>query len=302
MPQPLPQFSGTGVALITPFTSSGSVDYPALGKIIDYVIDGGVDYLVSLGTTGEAITLSRAECRAVLSFTIERAAERVPVVAGFFGSNYTERLLEGVQNYDLTGVAAIMSSNPAYSKPSQEGIFVHYQRLADVSPKPIIIYNVPSRTGSNVHPETILRLAEYSDRFCAVKEASGNLNQATQILKHRPDHFAVLSGDDPLSLCMIGVGGHGAISVIANLFPRHFSELIRSALRGDFATARERNFALLDVHPWLYVEGNPVGIKTAMHWAGWCENQFRVPLVPMSAGNREQLVSALRQVPELAQV
>ncbi|MEM9260294.1 MAG: 4-hydroxy-tetrahydrodipicolinate synthase, partial [Bacteroidota bacterium] len=285
---------------ITPFTATGEIDWPALKKIIDFTIEGGVDYIVSLGTTGEAITLSREECRAVLSFTVEHVAERVPVVAGYFGSNYTQKLVDAVKTYDFTGVAAIMSSNPAYSKPTQEGMYQHYMRLADASPLPVIIYNVPSRTGSNVHPETVLRLAEYSPKFCAVKEASGDLTQGMKILKYRPDNFAVLSGDDPLSLGLLAAGGHGAISLIANVFPQHFSELVQSAIDGNFSVARERNHDLLDVHPWLYVEGNPVGIKAAMNWAGLCENVLRVPLVKMSESNRQQLIKVLEKVPALA--
>lgn len=296
MQQPLPLFSGTGVALITPFNQSGAIDWPVLGNLIEYTIAGGVDYLVCLGTTGESITLSKEECRNVLSFTINQVAERVPIVAGYFGHNYTERLVQTIAEYDFTGVAGIMSSSPGYSKPSQEGIYQHYMRVADASPLPVILYNVPSRTSSNVHPETVLRLAESSSNFCAVKEASGDLSQAMQLIKHRPDHFGVLCGEDPLSLSMIAAGGHGAISVIANLYPRQFSELIKAALAGDFTTARQRNNELLDVHPWLYVEGNPVGIKAALSWAGLCKNNLRVPLVPMGEGNYAELVKELVKV------
>ena len=296
MQQQLPLFSGTGVALITPFNQSGAIDWPVLGDLIEHVIEGGVTYIVCLGTTGESITLSKEECRKVLTFTIARVDERVPIVAGFFGHNYTERLVQTIAEYDFTGVSGIMSSSPGYSKPSQEGIFQHYMRVADASPLPVILYNVPGRTSSNIHPETTLRLAESNSNFCAVKEASGDLSQAMQILKHRPDHFGVLCGEDPLSLSMIAAGGHGAISVIANLYPRQFSELVSASLAGDFATARSRNNELLDVHPWLYVEGNPVGIKAAMSWAGLCENSLRVPLVPMSEGNYGQLVKELEKV------
>ncbi|MEM9835818.1 MAG: 4-hydroxy-tetrahydrodipicolinate synthase [Bacteroidota bacterium] len=296
MQQQLPLFSGTGVALITPFNNTGAIDWPVLASLIDYVIEGGVNYIVSLGTTGEAITLSREECRKILTYTVEKVDGRVPVVAGYFGSNYTERLVQAVADYDFTGVSGIMSSSPAYSKPSQEGIYQHYMRLADASPLPVIIYNVPGRTSSNVHPETILRLAEASTNFCGVKEASGDLSQAMQILKYRPDHFGVYSGEDPLSLSMIAAGAHGSISVIANLFPKQYSTLVKAALAGDFTTARAKNNELLDVHPWLYVEGNPVGIKAAMSWAGLCENELRVPLIPMSKNNYQHLVTELEKV------
>jgi 4-hydroxy-tetrahydrodipicolinate synthase len=290
------KFAGTGVALITPFLPDFSIDFPRLGQIIDFVIEGGVDYVVSLGTTGEAITLSAEECIDVLRFTSERVAGRVPVVAGYFGSNYTDKLVRAIEGYDFTGIDAIMSSSPAYSKPPQEGIFQHYLRVAEVSPVPIIIYNVPSRTGSNVAPETVLRLAQASPKFVAVKEASGNLAQAMTILKHRPPGFAVLSGEDPLTLPMMAAGGDGAISVIANVFPRPFSEMVHAAQRGDWAQARERNFQLLDVHPWLYIEGNPVGIKAAMALRGLCENVLRIPLVPLSEANQQRLAAAMGEV------
>ena len=299
MNKTLPPFSGTGVALITPFKADKSIDFPALGRVIDYVIDGGVDYVVCLGTTGEAITLSTQECREVLDFTIRHVDERIPIVAGFFGGNYTEKLVQFISGYNFDGVAGIMSSSPAYSKPPQEGIYQHFLRIAEVAPLPLIIYNVPGRTSSNVLPETILRLAEASDRFAAVKEASGVLAQATEILRHRPERFGVLSGDDPLTTAMIAVGGHGGISVIANALPAHFSRMVRAALDNDVATARQLNFDTLDVHPLLYCEGNPVGIKAACSVLGLCENFLRVPLVPLSAPNVDRLKSVLSAVPGL---
>ena len=291
-------FHGTGVALITPFRADHSVDYPALGRLIDHVITGGVDYVVCLGTTGEAITLSARECREILDYTIRHVDERVPIVAGFFGGNYTERLVQSLRDYNFDGVAGIMSSSPAYSKPPQEGIYQHYLRVAEAAPLPLIIYNVPSRTSSNVLPETVLRLAEATDRFAAVKEASGILGQATEILRHRPDHFAVLSGDDPLTLAMIAVGGHGGISVIANALPGHFSRMVRAALAGQWDEARRLNFDQLDVHPLLYCEGNPVGIKAAVSILGLCDNYLRVPLVPLSATNQDKLRQVLDRVPQ----
>ena len=296
---PLPAFSGTGVALITPFTDRNEVDYAALGGIIDYNINGGVDYLVCLGTTGEAITLSSAECREILDFTIRHTDGRVPIVAGYFGGNYTERLEDRIKGYNFDGVAGIMSSSPAYSKPPQEGIYQHFMRVADASPLPIIIYNVPGRTSSNVLPETIIRLSEDHQNFVAVKEASGILSQAVEILKHcRPD-FGVLSGDDPLTAAMIAMGGHGGISVIANALPSHFSRMVNAALASDFPTARQLNFDMLDIHPLLYAEGNPVGIKAAVSMLGLCRNHLRVPLVPLSEPKREELRKKLSLVPGL---
>lgn len=297
----LAKFRGTGVALITPFRNK-AVDYDALETIIEHVIQGGVDYLVSLGTTGEAITLSSKECREVFDFTIKVVKGRKPLVAGLFGSNFTEALVEKIRNYNLEGFDAIMSSSPAYSKPPQEGIFQHYMQIAGISPVPIIIYNVPGRTASNVKPETIIRLAESSDKFAGVKEASGNLEQAMKILKHRPEHFAVISGDDPLTVPMMSCGGDGAISVIANMYPAQFSSMVRSALESDFATAARLNAELLDIHQWLYIENNPVGVKAGMEILGLCSKEVRIPLVPLSEGNYQNLQKEMAKVREFSVV
>ena len=297
----LAKFRGTGVALITPFRNK-AVDYDALETIIEHVIQGGVDYLVSLGTTGEAITLSSKECREVFDFTIKVVKGRKPLVAGLFGSNFTEALVEKIRNYNLEGFDAIMSSSPAYSKPPQEGIFQHYMQIAGISPVPIIIYNVPGRTASNVKPETIIRLAESSDKFAGVKEASGNLEQAMKILKHRPEHFAVISGEDSLTVPMMSCGGDGAISVIANMYPAHFSSMVHSALEGDFTTAARLNAELLDIHPWLYIENNPVGVKAGMEILGLCSKEVRIPLVPLSEGNYQNLKKEMAKVRELSVV
>lgn len=299
MQRALPRFSGTGVALITPFRKDHTVDYPALGNIIDYVIEGGVDYIVSLGTTGEAITLSSQECRDILDYTIRHVDGRVEIVAGFFGGNYTEKLESIIRDYNFDGVAGIMSSSPAYSKPPQSGIYQHFMRVADASPLPVIIYNVPGRTSSNVLPETILQLSENHENFAAVKEASGKLEQSVEILKHCHRKFGVLSGDDPLTAAIIALGGHGGISVIANALPRHFSGMVNAALASDFPRARKLNFDLLDIHPPLYVEGNPVGIKAAVSMLGLCHNHLRVPLMPLSEPHREKLRKLLSLVPDL---
>lgn len=292
------KFRGTGVALVTPFRDH-QVDFPALARVIEHVIAGGVDFIVSLGTTGEAVTLSKEECREVFDFTIRQVDGRKPIVAGLFGSNYTEKLVEAIQHYDLSGFDAIMSSSPAYNKPPQEGIFQHYMAIERVSPVPIIIYNVPGRTGSNVEADTVLRLAQASDKFVAVKEASGDLVQGMQILKNRPEHLAVLSGDDPTALALTANGGDGVISVIANLYPEHFSTMMRAALQSDFATAAQLNLDLLDIHPYLYVEGNPAGVKAGMDILGICSDEVRIPLVPLSAKQRVGLKRAMQQVPEL---
>lgn len=289
------QFRGTGVALVTPF-QNGKIDYDTLTSLINYTIDGGVDFIVSLGTTGEAVNLSAEECREVLTFTSQTIKGRVPLVAGLFGSNYTEKLVKGLQYYDFEGIDAVMSSSPAYIKPSQEGIFRHYMAAAEVSPLPIIIYNVPGRTSSNVTAETTLRLALASDKFIAVKEASGNLEQAMKIIKGRPDNFLVLSGDDPLTLPMIACGGDGVISVVANAYPAEFSDMVRAALNGDYSTARQLNELLLDLHPWLYVDGNPSGIKATMEILGLCNKETRIPLTPVLDATYQQLRKEVQRI------
>lgn len=287
---------GTGVALVTPLRN-GHVDFEALKNIIEYVIAGGVDFIVSLGSTGESVMLTTAECKEVFRFTREVNRGRVPLVAGLFGANSTLHLLERLKLYDdLEGFSAIMSSNPSYVKPTQEGIYQHYMQLAAASPLPIILYNVPGRTSSNMEAETTLRLARSSSKFIAVKEASGKMDQITKIIKDRPAGFLVLSGDDSLTLPILANGGDGVISVIANALPRHFSRLVKSALAGDFATARQLNFDLLDVHPWLYKDSNPAGIKAALHILGFCENELRLPLMPVREKTYLQLKNELERL------
>ncbi|MBL7814031.1 MAG: 4-hydroxy-tetrahydrodipicolinate synthase [Saprospiraceae bacterium] len=290
------QFRGTGVALITPFLADTSIDWANLERCIEHVIGGGVEYIVSLGTTGEAITLSSRECQQVFDFTVDKAKGRVPVVAGWFGANSTSHLLERIKNVDLRRADAILCSSPAYNKPAQEGIYQHYLAVAKASPVPVILYNVPSRTSSNVAPETFVRLSHASDNFVGVKEASGNLVQAQYIIKHRAsEDFLVLSGDDQITLGMIACGGDGVISVIANSHPAEFSGMVRAALAGDLTTARRLNDQLHDVHPLLYCEGNPVGIKAAMNILGLCDNQLRLPLVPMGKGNYDKLAAEIEK-------
>lgn len=283
---------------MTPFRRE-AVDYPALGGVIEHVIRGGVDFLVSLGTTGEAVTLTGKECREVFRFTLEKVAGRLPVVAGIFGDNNTARMIDRFNEYDLEGFSAIMSSSPNYVKPSQEGIYQHYMKLAEASPLPIIIYNVPSRTGANVTADTTLRLAHASDKFMAVKEASGDFAQIQQILKYKPDDFLVLSGDDPITLPMIGCGADGVISVIANALPEQFSGMVKAALNGNFETARRLNLELLDIHPWLYVDCNPSGIKTLMEIMGLCSGEVRLPLVPVRESTRQHLETAWAKLAEV---
>jgi 4-hydroxy-tetrahydrodipicolinate synthase len=272
---------GTGVALVTPF-KNGQIDWEDLEKIIEHVITGGVEFLVSLGTTGESSTISDNEHRQILDFTIKINRGRVPLVAGVFGGNNTAALVEKIEQFNFDGIDAILSSNPAYSKPGQEGIFQHYMALADASPKPIIIYNVPSRTSSNMTAETTLRLAHSSDKFIAVKEASDDIYQIMKIIKGRPEGFLVLSGDDFITLPLVAAGGDGVISVIANTVPKPFTDMVRAALHNDMASARSLNNTLLELYKLLFIEGNPVGVKAAMELQGLCTREVRLPLVPMS--------------------
>jgi 4-hydroxy-tetrahydrodipicolinate synthase len=289
------QFRGTGVALVTPF-DGGEVDFSSLAKIIEHTINGGVDYLVSLGTTGESATLNSKECRKILDFTIKINAGRVSLVAGVFGGNNTAALVEKIKNFDFTGIDGILSSSPAYNKPTQEGIYQHYMKIAKVCPKPIIIYNVPGRTASNILPETILRLANASRKFVAVKEASGDLIQGMKIIKEKPAHFSVLSGDDPTAFSLITTGGQGVISVVANALPEQFSEMVKAALNGDINTARQLNLQLLDLHPWLYIDGNPAGIKAALEILHFGNREVRLPLVPIRERNFLNLKKELEKV------
>ena len=290
------QFKGTGVALITPFLADTTIDWESLERCIEHVITGGVEYIVSLGTTGEAITLTSRECQQVFDFTVDKSKGRVPVVAGWFGANSTSHLLERLKNVDLRRAEAILASSPAYNKPSQEGIYLHYMEVAKASPVPVILYNVPSRTSSNVAPETIVRLSHASEKFVGIKEASGNLVQAQYIIKHRAsEDFLVLSGDDQITLGMIACGGDGVISVIANSHPAEFSGMVRAALKNNFAQARVLNNLLHDIHPLLYCEGNPVGIKAAMDIIGLCENYLRLPLTPMGKSNYDKLALEIQK-------
>ena len=289
------KFHGTGVAVVTPFKDN-RVDFDALSRVLDHVINGGVDYLVMLGSTGETATLNEAESRSILDFTIGHVSGRLPIVAGNFGMNNTLELTRKIQRYSFEGIDAVLSSSPAYVKPSQEGIYRHYMEMQEVCPVPIILYNVPGRTRSNMEWSTTIRLANASEKFIGIKEASGDLIQTTRIIKNRPEGFFVTSGDDEVALPMVACGGEGVISVMANALPRQFSEMIKAALENDYEKARNINNHTYDLHKWLYIEGNPVGIKSAMQILGLCTNDVRLPLAPMSDANYELLKEVLLQV------
>lgn len=289
------RFRGTGVALVTPF-KNGGIDWDDLERIIEHVIAGGVEFLVSLGTTGESATISEDEQRQILDFTIKTNRGRLPLVAGVFGGNNTAALVEKVNHFNFDGIDALLSSNPAYNKPGQEGIFQHYMALAEASPKPIIIYNVPSRTASNMAAETTLRLANASDKFLGVKEASNDIYQVMKIIKGRPKHFLVLSGDDFITLPLIASGGDGVISVIANTTPRPFTDMVRAALRHDMATAQQLNLKLLELYKLLFIEGNPMGVKAALELQGLCSREVRLPLAPMTEQGVHLIMAELEKI------
>ena len=271
---------GTGVALVTPFTSSKAIDEPALAKVIEHVLEGGVEYVVSLGTTGETPTLSRDEKVRIARFTFDVVNGRVPVVIGA-GGNDTREVIREIEKLPTEHSVAILSSSPNYSKPSQEGIYQHYKAIAAASPRPVILYNVPSRTARNVNASTILRLAELPN-IGGIKEAGGDMAQCALVLRDRPDDFLVVSGDDALTFPQIAMGMQGVISVVANSFPQAFSNMVRAALKGDLKKAKKINDGLIEAYELLFVENNPAGVKAALTELGLIENELRLPLVPLS--------------------
>jgi len=282
------RFIGTGVALVTPFHKDGSIDFKRLGQLVDRMIDNGINYLVALGTTGESVALSSDEKMAVLGLVVDQTEGRVPVILGLGGNN-TNEILNSISHYDFDGVEAILSVSPYYNKPSQKGLYQHYKMIANRSPVPVILYNVPGRTSSNISAETTLRLAYDIDNIIGIKEASGDLEQCMDIIKNKPEGFLVISGDDALTLPMIAIGADGVISVVANIFPEDFSGLVNSALRGNMKLAREYHYKLIDIIENLFVEGNPAGVKAAMEIMNNSEANLRLPLTPVSRATHNKL-------------
>ncbi|MDQ6757235.1 MAG: 4-hydroxy-tetrahydrodipicolinate synthase [Bacteroidota bacterium] len=272
---------GTGVALITPFKQNLEIDFNALEKLINFVIDNGVEYVITLGTTGETPTLDEEEKNALIYFTYDVVKDRIPVVVGIGGNN-TKEVCKNLETYPLHKAAAVLTASPYYNKPSQEGIFQHYKTLAAASPKPILLYNVPGRTGSNISAATTLQLANEVENIAGIKEASGNMIQCMHILKDRPERFLVVSGDDHLTLPLIACGMDGVISVAANCFPKEFSEMVRLALRDDLNGARLLHYKCLEGNDLLFAENNPAGVKAFLQELGIIENVLRLPLVPLS--------------------
>lgn len=274
-------FKGTGVAMVTPFNEDKTVDYNGLSNLIDYLIDGGIDFLVSMGTTAENAVLTNHEKQKIVAFTIDKINGKIPLVVGLGGNN-TSNVVSQIKSTDFTGIDAILSVSPAYNKPSQEGIYQHFKAISEACPANIILYNVPARTGSNMSANTTLSLADDFDNIIAIKEASGDMQQIMQILKDKPDNFKVLSGDDALTLPMIFMGAEGVISVQAMAQPKEFSEMVRQGLIGNIEKARALHNSQLEVINHLFAEGNPSGVKACLNILGICNEYLRLPLVPIS--------------------
>ncbi len=272
---------GTGVALVTPFKKNNDIDFDALHKMIEYVIDGKVEYIVTLGTTGEAPTLRAPEKKDVIKYTYEIVKNRVPTVVGIGGNN-TYELVHELETFPLDDATAVLSTSPYYNKPSQEGLFQHYKTLAKASPKPILLYNVPARTAKNIEADTIIKLANEVENIGGIKEASGDMAQCMKILRDAPKDFLVVSGDDALALPQIACGMQGVISVASNAFPEDFSNMVRSSLNGDFKKAKLINDKLIKIYELLFAENNPAGIKAFLSEMELIKNNLRLPLVPLS--------------------
>jgi len=288
------KFYGTGVAIITPFHADGRVDYEALGKVINHLIDGGVEYLVSLGTTGESATLNNEERKQIWAFTSGVVKGRVGLVAGIGGNNTLE-VVDQVKQFDTTGYDAILSASPHYNKPTQEGIYQHYKAIAEAATLPVILYNVPSRTGSNINADTVVRLAHDFKNVIGIKEAGGNFDQINQIMRDKPTDFLVISGDDPVTLPMIALGGVGVISVTGNVLPRQTSDMVRLCLDGNYKAAQLIHSSLIDFTRLMFVEGSPAGAKTALKHLGLCQDALRLPLVQVSSATAEKIAAELKE-------
>jgi len=272
------KFVGTGVAIVTPFSKDGNVDFKGLTSLIEHLIKGKVEYLVVLGTTGESAVLTKDEKSAVINHVVDTVEGRVPLVLGIGGNN-TQEVVDTIKHSNLKGFSAILSVSPYYNKPSQEGIYQHYKMIAGVSPLPIILYNVPGRTMSNMTSETTLRLANDFKNIIAIKEASGNVEQCMRIIKNKPKDFLVISGDDNLTLPLIASGADGVISVLANAYPKDFSEMVRQALAGNIAQAQKLHYKTFEITEQLFADGNPGGVKIALELLKVCGSNVRLPLV-----------------------
>ena len=287
--------TGTGVAVVTPFHTYGTIDFTCLEKVLNHIIDGGVDFVLALGTTSEAVTLSKDEKNAVINFFIETVNNRVPIMLGVGGNN-TQEVVNTIKSLSFEGIDSILSVTPYYNKPQQKGIYYHFKTIADASPVPVYLYNVPSRTSANISAETTLKLASEVKNIVGIKEASGDLNQIMEILRDKPADFKVLSGDDILTLPMLSLGAEGVISVVANAFPSEYSTMVKLGMKGDFIGARKNHYQLLDIINTLFADGNPSGIKAALYIMGLCQNNVRLPLVKVNKGVYNQLKQLIEEI------
>ena len=288
-------FKGLGIALVTPFHANGSIDFEALDRLIDYQLENDTDFFCILGTTAETPCLTVDERQQVKEFCVKKIAGRVPILMGC-GSNNTRALVEELGSLNLTGIDGVLSVCPYYNKPSQEGLYQHFRAVAAASPLPVVLYNVPGRTGINLRAETTVRLATDCPNIVAVKEASGSLEQVDEIIKLKPDHFEVLSGDDALAFPMIASGAAGVISVIGNALPREFSRMIRLEFRGEYEPARKIHHQFTELYKLLFVDGNPAGVKALLHEMGFIENELRLPLVPTRVSTVQKMSEILREL------
>lgn len=289
------KFTGLGIALITPFNEDESVDYERLGRLVEYQLQNNADYLVVLGTTGETPTLSEEEKTEIVDFVVSKVKGRVPIVLGVGGNN-TAAIVKRLQTESFVGIDAILSVVPYYNKPSQEGIYQHYSAIAKASKLPIILYNVPGRTGVNMQVETTIRLAREFDNIIAIKEACGNMDQINDIIKRKPKEFMVLSGDDGIAYPLITMGAQGVISVIGNAFPKEFGRMIRLSLQGEYESAREIHQKFTDLFDLLFVDGNPAGVKCMLSLMGYIDNRLRLPLVPTRMDTYEKIRDVLKSL------
>jgi 4-hydroxy-tetrahydrodipicolinate synthase len=289
------KFYGSGVAMVTPFQADGQIDYEGLRNLIEHLIDGGVQYLVSLGTTGESATLNAQERKQVWAFTAEVVNKRVNLVAGIGGNN-THEVVEQIKEFDTNGYDAILSSSPHYNKPTQEGIYQHYKAIAQVTSLPVILYNVPSRTGSTISAETTVRLARDFKNIIGIKEASGNFDLFNQLMRDKPEDFLFISGDDPVTLPMMALGAVGVISVIGNALPKQLSTMVQLLLNKDFKAAQKVHSSLIEFTRLMFIEGNPAGVKSALKHLGICGDGVRLPLVPVSSGTAAAIIQETKKL------
>lgn len=286
---------GVGVALVTPFNEQKEINFSEFEKVVNYVIDGGVDYVVVLGTTGESVTLNKQEKQDLIKASVETTNKRVPVIAGF-GGNDTRSIIEDINHADLTGVDGILSVSPYYNKPTQEGIYEHYKAIANNTELPIILYNVPGRTASNIRASTTLQLANNFKNIIGIKEASNDWMQIFWLAREKPQDFLLISGNDDLIVPQISIGYDGVISVIANATPKLFSDMVHQALEGDFASARQTVYKIDELITYLFEQGNPAGVKAAMKHLGVCDDHVRLPLMPINADLRNKIGAKLAAI------